>query len=409
MAKHNLFLGTATKSVGDIVLMRRNGTQVARVRVRNIKNPRTAAQSLQRMLLAAVTRFYSPLSVCLEESWQGKTKSGSVSAYLKENLKRARELEFAVPKGAGWCPVPVKLSQGTMPSAEYGWNTVADAGFVLNVGTSLDDGASWGAVSAALISYYGLQDGDQVTFIWGLATGEVNTFRVDYVRKFIDVNDATEFVLPGLVIETSASGWDSHVHFGDDNDRLSGFGVIFSRYENGAWRRSTQYFAAGVAGYVGAAYQQEYLPGWMNEDVTPVSDVYLNGAPAAADTLTAYKLTAAGATTGETITTVGQYRAATLDGNQVLQVLGSDGNWYYLTTLNTRTAAYKKLCAAPGVASENGYDGPENFDYTSTVAFIDGTTIDTPNGKYGARSLAWLQGIGVDTRCAVEYGYILES
>ena len=49
MAKGNLILGTASRSIGDVTMYRRNGQQVSRARVRNIGNPRTEGQAKQRM------------------------------------------------------------------------------------------------------------------------------------------------------------------------------------------------------------------------------------------------------------------------------------------------------------------------------------------------------------------------
>ena len=77
MAKGNLLLGTAGNSVGDVVMYRREGAQVSRVRVRKIKNPKTDAQSLQRAAFSPVAKFYSPLAVVLERSFEGLSKMKS--------------------------------------------------------------------------------------------------------------------------------------------------------------------------------------------------------------------------------------------------------------------------------------------------------------------------------------------
>ena len=69
MAKGNLFLGTAARSVGDVVMYRREGSQVSRVRVRKIANPKTDAQCAQRAYMSAVVRFYQPLADILERSF----------------------------------------------------------------------------------------------------------------------------------------------------------------------------------------------------------------------------------------------------------------------------------------------------------------------------------------------------
>ena len=75
MAKGNLLLGTAKNSVGDVVMYRREGSEITRVRVRNVKNPKTNAQSFQRAIMAPIAKFYSPLSVVLERSFEGLLKA----------------------------------------------------------------------------------------------------------------------------------------------------------------------------------------------------------------------------------------------------------------------------------------------------------------------------------------------
>ena len=281
MAKHNLFLGTASRSVGDVTLMRRNGVQVSRVRVRQIANPRSEAQSRQRMAFAAVTRFYSPLSACLEQSFQGLNRTDSLSAFLKENIKRAREMQFGSLRGGGFVPLPVMVSRGSMPQAVYDYDTNGSC-FRFNLGSQIAN-LTVAAVSAALKNQYGLSEGDQVTIVYSMPdTPEVtieSLYSVYYHRFFIDSSDFSEFAVPMLNISTD----DEYLAFSDNNDALCGFAIIFSRYEAGQWRRSTQYMAVTdfiEELFIGESAQDSFLPGWMTNDATPNSRVYLNGSGA---------------------------------------------------------------------------------------------------------------------------------
>ena len=345
MAKHNLFLGTASRSVGDVTLMRRNGVQVSRVRVRQIANPRSEAQSRQRMAFASVTRFYSPLSACLEQSFQGLNRTDSLSAFLKENIKRAREMQFGSLRGGGFVPLPVMVSRGSMPQAVY--NYASDLpGFRLNIGTEIS-AQTVAAVSAAIKNQYGLSEGDQVTIIYSMPdTPEVtieSLYSVYYHRFFIDSSDFSDFSVPMLNVGIN----EQYLEFSDNYDNLSGFAVIFSRYEAGQWRRSTQYMAVAdfiEELFIGESAQDSFLPGWMTNDATPNSRVYLNGSgQRSSEVIKGWKLTGSTpAIDGEPITFV-QAREVDFgdsDPVKVLQVCDEDGTWYYVSSENTRSASY---------------------------------------------------------------------
>lgn len=406
MATGNLFLGTARKSVGDVTMMRRNGQQVSRVRVRKIANPRSEAQSIQRMVFASVSRFYSPLAGCLEQSWQGLSKSASYSAYLKENLKLAREQHFAAARDGGFVPMPVKVSKGTItPARIVFWD--GGPGFVV-VGEDPDYDTPYtiGNVSRWFKDNYGLQDGDQVTFIWSLfEVGSVGTYTVEYARMFIDPSSTDALRLGTLNINNSPG---NGFGFEGPNDNLSGFCVIFSRWDGSKWLRSTQYMAvAEPFDYIGEDAQDEFLPGWMADAANaPQSDVYLNGSgtDAAVLGLKAVKLTAAGAATTDIMDVVG-YGSAQFNSANAFQVRCSDGNSYFLTTINERTAAYKTMCPASGSTTINPPSA--EYDFTGAVSLTLPSNVNL-NGSHGAKAFNWLSEVQGDGTMALEFGYIVE-
>ena len=72
MAKGNLFQGMGRGKVGDVVFSRLNGQQIARVRNRSPKNPRTNAQLYQRAIMATIMQAYSAGIAIFDHSFQGK-------------------------------------------------------------------------------------------------------------------------------------------------------------------------------------------------------------------------------------------------------------------------------------------------------------------------------------------------
>ena len=278
MAKGNLILGTASRSIGDVTMYRRNGQQVSRARVRKIGNPRTEGQAKQRMLQAALTRFYSPLASCLEKSFEGKNKMDSYSKYLSVNNRIGRNV-FAVPKNAGWVPVPVKVSGGTMPSPTVSWDDEDDAGFILDAKAKITL-KTLGDLSTSLKDAYGLEEGDQVTVIFAKTNGdsENEVFTPYYFRFFIK-STRVDAIPSFFGVSFSAAGEDN-IQIKEKNDNIVACAVIFSRYENGAWRRSNSYMALGptlLANFTGTEGIAKWLDEWMNGTTVPTSDVYLNG------------------------------------------------------------------------------------------------------------------------------------
>jgi hypothetical protein len=71
MATGNMLLGLARKKLGDVVFYRSEGKQRARVRVRDIKNPRSDKQSMQRMILATAAKMAAAYEPIVNHSFEG--------------------------------------------------------------------------------------------------------------------------------------------------------------------------------------------------------------------------------------------------------------------------------------------------------------------------------------------------
>lgn len=241
MAKGNLFLGTAGNSVGDVVMYRREGSQVSRVRVRKVKNPKTDAQSLQRAAFSPVAKFYSPLAVVLERSFEGLSKSKSYAKFLKTNVDLARANGWLLPKGTGFFPLPYKLTNGTLPAFTY------QIGRGLEVGIpGLAAGATTiGQLSTALTAY-GYKDGDVITFVV-VTTDSLEYANANYVphalQFIVDTTSATTFEEEfGINVNFSAIENSIIIRMINDQEVIAG-ATIVARFENDKWRRSTQTLA----------------------------------------------------------------------------------------------------------------------------------------------------------------------
>ena len=275
MAKGNILLGTSTGSIGDVPLSRRNGRQVQRVRVRTIANPKSEAQGAQRMRMAAITRFYSPLATCLEKAFENKNRSESYSKYLSINAKKAAADNFAVPKDGGLAPIPVQISAGTLPTPVVAAKPTDDV-FALT-GKAATAPTTFGALSTAIINQYGLQNGDQVTFVAVFAEDDKGNYSVEYHRVFLDSGSTAE--LSTLSVgRLSLTGAVNELTIADANDNLAAIGVVFSRWQAGKWRRSNSVMVCQSASYYGDAAYHQFIDGWTAAVANaPAGTVYLDG------------------------------------------------------------------------------------------------------------------------------------
>lgn len=270
MAIGNLFLGTARKTIGDIVMYRRNGEQLSRVRVRKIANPRTEAQALQRNYMAPVTKFYAPLADVLEKSWEGLDRQKSLGAFLKTNAGLARSSGWYVVKGAGFTPLPYKVSNGTLAPLSY-----SDSELSLG-GQSIAD-IKVSTISAALVNM-GYQYGDQLTTIICLedAAGDVRPVWSRVILSSSDESDIFSDIAGAVIFEQS----NTALAYSGVLEQVIGAVFIVSRWNGSKWLRSSQYVQ------VSSTYLEQYtsidaraaaIASYQSGDSVISSDVYLNG------------------------------------------------------------------------------------------------------------------------------------
>lgn len=278
MAKGNLLLGTAGNSVGDVVMYRREGAQVSRVRVRKIKNPKTDAQSLQRAAFSPVAKFYSPLAVVLERSFEGLSKMKSYNKFLKTNIDLARANGWLLPKGTGFFPLPYKLSQGTLPSIGY-TNNGPTPGFNIT-GLSMEQAPTTvGDLSAAFIAA-GYKAGDVLTII--LIEGSYEDITGNYVPHCAQIElDATSTVTLAVAFPNFNFTFMSDLlGIQYKSVRPAAGAAIMARFENEKWRRSSQFLQvdAAIISDIGAAdYKAAAIASYGMNAGDPNPLVYLDG------------------------------------------------------------------------------------------------------------------------------------
>lgn len=175
--KGNLFLGTGRGKIGDIVMYRMNGRQMARPRIREVANPRSEAQNLQRMVLATVTGNASYLRALISHSFEG-VKAGvkSYNHFNKVNipLVRASALSDVATcfriKGAKTFVPTNGMLLGSGSLGVYGTGIVVghpSIGLELLINDSVNNVSQLGPTFTNAQQYY-----DYLSNVWGAAPGD---------------------------------------------------------------------------------------------------------------------------------------------------------------------------------------------------------------------------------------------
>lgn len=288
MSKGNLFLGQARGAVGDVVFTRVDGEQVTRSRNRHPKNPQTAIQLLQRVLMKTNSLAYSMFSDIADHSFQGKQQgTPNQSEFTRMNIAFMRQElaqlindndpeEIMNDQDTNYAgkdntlPVlrPYIMSDGNLAPIIC---TADGHGFNIPAFTSLD----WSTTPSGsgpsyneLIQEMGLQRGDQLTFLFGYVDDtddDASLVDFRYSRLILEPKDGdmTKSVFmpmtqgSAISVFNTTNGNDRNegniyingsgavLGFGSDTEyspntarALACFGVIVSRQNGGVWQRS---------------------------------------------------------------------------------------------------------------------------------------------------------------------------
>lgn len=257
MSKGNIILGDSSGKLGDIVLYRAAGSQIARLRIRHPRNPRSTRQMVQRVFQATCARGYSWLKDICDHSFEGKQgKRENFGEFIK--LNRGKMNEILNDYASGWQNLegynlkgqlemlyfPFIISNGTLPFVE-----------VLGIGGFISlkawRGSGYNFTYQNLVDALRAKKGDQLTILqcsFNSKTGIIN--KINKIRIILEpdngnmdelfANSETKFVnKPNAKNEGNPKVVPSGQGLSFDFGIFSECGAaILSRYEDGMWKRS---------------------------------------------------------------------------------------------------------------------------------------------------------------------------
>lgn len=256
MSKGNLFMGNASGKLADVVLYRNAGAQVARLRVRNPKNPRSEQQLIQRVIQSTTSKAYSVLQAICNHAFEGKqSRTANQSEFMRLNVARDRYRVNVAPMG--WRSLsnfnsrdlvePLAnnyiVASGSLPEMQFSGDGQA---FTIGAGSGLTSTDTYQQVCDKL----GLQAGDQITIINVEVGDNGEMSNLNAARIILEPNDgdmSSVFLGTGGAInkpnDKNQGGFTVAIADGALGIELTKSGgagtIIISRYAEGKWLRST--------------------------------------------------------------------------------------------------------------------------------------------------------------------------
>ena len=252
MAKGSLFWSKARGKLGDVVLSQLKGQQIARAYQPTVANPRTTAQTDQRILFSNAVKFYKHATKNMFKfAYEDKRSNESYyNAFMRKNAKvsmlptREQYLNQNYPAIGN----TYLMSEGSLPSLPLKF-TNGENEFTLELGTVEGEQGDMtvGNVSAALVNLYGLSIGDIITIVfidssvteiseegdnppvWNIAQFIIDTASALDFKTFLSNYGAAKF---NLSAKKSATG-KGELRFGLNPSNAEGGCMIVSRNIDG--------------------------------------------------------------------------------------------------------------------------------------------------------------------------------
>ena len=295
----------ATGKVGNKVYYRSGGKTVAR-EVVTPKNPKTTAQTVQRVIASQVAKDYQKFKDLCDHAFEGVTNGFEcMNRFKKLNMRHIRERAAEIQQSGNslaqyynfqpvgstkWVPDATILSQGQLPRI---YPTIGDDGLGLSVGKVAVTTNTYEGVCAAL----NLKRGDQLTFVCVVKT-QYGEYEVHKARIILDPRNqdgsgaamTSAFISGNAVVNPSRrnSGSFATLDFnggiefsmGANGDSVVGVAVIASRKDGDEWLRSNSQLVISEAGIgsdlcgLWTAVESSY----QSSDIDVDSEYYLNNA-----------------------------------------------------------------------------------------------------------------------------------
>lgn len=173
MATGNLLLGQASGAVGSLVFARVNGQQVTKARQEQVRYSNTLAQAIQRICISTAGQAYRHIQEVCCRSFQGvQPGKATHDEFMKRNVRMLRQIiRQADAQSLTYSDLRyfTPVANDTLLPNTY----IVSSGSLPTITTNIDSHeptharlTGVGATYKDIISFYGLQRGDILTFVF---------------------------------------------------------------------------------------------------------------------------------------------------------------------------------------------------------------------------------------------------
>lgn len=424
MAKAGFWLrGSRGKLAGASLGKGANGQTIIR-EVVTPKNPRTESQQVQRIIMKTVMQAYSTMKAITDHSFEGIAPGAATMAeFMRRNLTNLRNrVASEISQGQGyddmWAFTPLKseqyapntyiISKGQLPVVSAFTGRLANDAYITGLAAN---------TYQAVLDTYGLQRGDQLTFvaIQGTTPAKVAFF---FQRVILDPRnaDGTEAPLSSPFVGadnkinlpnprnegnfTHLAYNSGEVHWYNNQQAFCAAGVIVSRRDGESWLRSNCTLVIDESNIATWPTLGECLSLLEEGDIETRSKLYLNNAGAGrtaqnastnlfnTTTKAGAAVTLVGLTTKSVTTNPSEDDPVTYPNAPV--AVDTQGNEYFIKLSITDSKYYNGIL----VQNYNQMDGAWDYD---VVGQTNANTIDS--GDYTGEPdsfWAWLFSQGIN-------------
>lgn len=199
MAKGSLFWSQSSGKLGEVVLSKLNGQQISRAYQPKVANPRSTAQTNQRIVFANAVKFYKHATQALFKfAYEDKKKNESdYNAFMRKNAKVAA---YVTRSSYDMLTYPAignqfLLADGTLQELPFIHNANA---FRMSLGTQSipnEEDVTVAKLSSILIDKYDFVEGDILTF--------VNVFNLDVSDINSEPSKPTSWLINQIIISST--------------------------------------------------------------------------------------------------------------------------------------------------------------------------------------------------------------
>lgn len=327
MAKGRQALSLWRGRAGGIVYSTLNGQQIMRSAPASVSNPKSNAQSAQRMKLAPAQHFYTALEGTVSLGFSSHTFQGRKYG----NANRLRFLQLAMLNNQGpyvpkdmlsFVPFDYQISEGSLPSMTARVHVIDNGTIPGDFSQAFREISFTAENVEAWADFLGVAVGDQISFLNFRSVGSENytceAARVKVIAgESIDLADYDLFIY-GKVGNVEGQDFGSALFATDD----AALAVIVSRQqENGSFLRSSEWVVISETirekYYTPEALEAALASYGQSADVNTASPYYNNMGNAAFDG-TVYLSTFKVRTVGTATTTIQAFWGKRANGNKVI-------------------------------------------------------------------------------------------